>query len=131
MSEENVETVQRIYGDISAQLWGTGRELFDPDCEFDLTDAALGLIRGVEAAEEVLRAYWEAFEDFQTELTEVIHADEEHVVTAIRDGGRMKASGTDIWNRFFHVWTFRDGKVIRFSTHTDKSRALEAAGLRA
>jgi ketosteroid isomerase-like protein len=42
----------------------------------------------------------------------------------------MKASGTDIWNRFFHVWTFRDGKVIRFSTHTDKSRALEAAGLR-
>ena len=130
MSRENVEIVQRVYEGISAQLWGTDWELFDPDCEFDLTDAALGLVRGVEAAEAAGRAYWETFEDFQVELKEVLHADEEHVVTAVLDGGRVKVSGVEVWNRFVHVWTFRDAKIIRFSTHTDRNRALEAAGLK-
>jgi hypothetical protein len=31
--------------------------------------------------------------------------------------------------RFFDVRTFRDGRVVRLSIHTDKNRALEAAGL--
>ncbi len=34
-----------------------------------------------------------------------------------------------MWNRFFHVWTFGDGKIVRLSLHTDKNQALEAAGL--
>jgi ketosteroid isomerase-like protein len=83
----------------------------------------------VEATEEVIGGYWEMFEEFRVELTEVIYADQEHVVTAVRDGGWMKESGAEVWNRFFHAWTFRDGKVIRYSAHTDRSRALKAAGL--
>jgi len=31
--------------------------------------------------------------------------------------------------RFFDVRTFRDGRVVRLSIHTDMNRALEAAGL--
>ena len=58
------------------------------------------------------------------------HADEEQVVTCVRDGGRIKGSDAEVWNRFFHVWTFGDGKIVRLSIHTDKNRALEAAGLR-
>jgi ketosteroid isomerase-like protein len=60
----------------------------------------------------------------------VIHADETHVIAAVRDGGRMKGSDADVWTRFFDVVTFRNGKVLRLSAHLDKNRALEAAGLR-
>jgi len=130
MSEENVETVRRVYEGVNARL-EVPPELFDPDYEFDARDVApaIGLVRGREAATEALREYWETFEDFQVELQDVVHADEDQVVTAVRDGGRMRGSGAEVWNDLFHVWTFRDGKVVRISSHTDKNRALEAAGL--
>jgi ketosteroid isomerase-like protein len=88
------------------------------------------VIPGLEAAQEVLHDYWEAFEDFHVELEEVLHADEEQVVDAVRDGGGIRGSDAEVWNRFFHVWSFVDGKIVRLSIHTDRNRALEAAGLR-
>jgi ketosteroid isomerase-like protein len=90
----------------------------------------IGIVRGVEASQEAFLAYWETFEDFHADIKEVIHADEKRVVTAVRDGGRMKGSDAEVWNRFFHVWTFDDGKIVRISIHRDRTRALEAAGLR-
>ena len=30
----------------------------------------------------------------------------------------MKGSGAEVWNRLFHVTTFPDGKIVRFSSHT-------------
>jgi ketosteroid isomerase-like protein len=60
----------------------------------------------------------------------VIHADERHVVTAVRDGGRLKGSDAEVWNDFFHIWTFRDGKITRRSSHSERSQALRTAGLR-
>ena len=131
MSQENVEVVRRIYTEVSSH----GRapaDVFDPEYTLDLTDAKpdLGVLRGFDVAEAALREYWDTFEDFCVSLEEVIHADERNVVTAVRDGGRLAGSDSEVWNRFFHVWTFRDGKVLRRSSHHDLSRALEAAGLR-
>ena len=130
MSQENVEIVLRIYEEVSTN----GRppsEVFDPDYAVDLTHAApdLGVIHGVEASEAALAEYRETFDGFRIEVTEVIHADEDHVVTDVRDGGRLKGSDAEVWNRFFHVWTFRDGRVIGRSSHGERNRALDAAGL--
>jgi ketosteroid isomerase-like protein len=69
------------------------------------------------------------FDDFHIEIEEVIHADAKQVITRVRDGGRMKGSDSEVWNRFFHVWTFGDGKVVSLSLHIDRNQALEAAGL--
>ncbi len=131
MSQENVEIVRRAYEEVNANLEASD-ELFDPDYEFDARDVApdIGVVRGIDAAAEALREYWETFDNFHIELKAVLHADEEHVVTAVEDGGRMKGSDAEIWNRLFHAWTFRDGKIVRISSHTDKTRAFEAAGLR-
>ena len=131
MSQENVETVRRAYEGVNVRLEAP-RELYDPDYEMDATDVApdFGVLRGFEASRDALRSYWEMFEDFHVEVEEVIHADEDHVITAVRDGGRMRGSDAEVWNRFFHVTTFRDGKIVRVSIDTDRSRALEAAGLR-
>jgi len=131
MSQENVEVVRRIYSEVSSH----GRapaEVFDPDYALDLTNAKpdLGVLQGFEAAEAALREYWATFDKFHVDLEEIIHADDQHVVTAVRDGGRLRGSDAEVWNRFFHVWTFRDGKVVRRSSHADRQQALAAAGLR-
>jgi ketosteroid isomerase-like protein len=131
MSQQNVEIVKRAYEGVTATL-ELPPELFDSDWELDIRDVSaevVGVLRGLEAA-EAMRPYWETFEAFHVEIEEVIHADEVQVVDLVRDGGRMKGSDAEVWNRFFHVWTFRDGKVVRVSIHTDRSSALEAAGLR-
>ena len=41
----------------------------------------------------------------------------------------MRGTDAEVWNRFFHVWTFRDGRIVRLSVHTGRNRSLEAAGL--
>jgi ketosteroid isomerase-like protein len=131
MSQENVELVRRAYQLVNDGLEFLPRELFDPAYEFDARDVvpSYGVIRGYEAVKAALLEYWQTFEDFSLELKEVVHADEERVVTAVRDGGRIQDSDAEVWNDLFHVWTFRDGKVIRVSSHNEKNRALEAAGL--
>jgi ketosteroid isomerase-like protein len=130
MPEENVEKVRRAYEGVNTNQ-AVPEELLDPNYEFDATEVApgLGVVRGSDAAMEALREYWQMFDGFHVDLKEVVHADEEHVVTAVEDGGRMKGSDAEVWNRLFHVWTFRDGKVVRTSSHNDRQRALEAAGL--
>ncbi len=66
---------------------------------------------------------------FHVEPEQVLHADEERVVIAIRDGGRIAGSDKEVWNHFFHSWTLRTGKVVRLSSHTDRERALATVGL--
>jgi ketosteroid isomerase-like protein len=130
MSQENVELVRRIYEEVSASLV-LPRELFDPDCVTDWTQVSpdFGVLRGVDASQAALASYFETFENFHVAAEEIVHADEQRVITAVRDGGRIKGTDGEVWNRFFHAWTFRDGKVIRLSSHTDRDQALEAAGL--
>jgi ketosteroid isomerase-like protein len=38
-------------------------------------------------------------------------------------------TAAEVWNQFFHIWTLRDGRIVRLSIHTDRNRSLEAAGL--
>lgn len=130
MSEENVETVRRVYEGVNARLEAP-RELFDPGYEFDNTELWPDVVEvlGFEAAQEAMREYWETFEAYHVEIEEVIYADEGRVVDVVRDGGRMRGTDAEVWNRFFHVWTLRDGRIVRLSIHTDRNRSLEAAGL--
>jgi SnoaL-like domain len=76
-----------------------------------------------------VREYAAAFENWQIRPEEIVDAGD-HVFAAVRDGGRIKGAKTEIFNRFFHVFTFRDSKVVRFSSYLDRDEALEAAGLR-
>ena len=130
MSEENVETVRQVYEGVSARL-EVPRELFDPDYEFDNTELWPDLVEvlGFDDAQEAMREYWETFDAYRVEIDEVIYADAGRVVDVVRDGGRLKGTDAEVWNRFVHVWTLRDGRIVRLSVHTDRNRALEAAGL--
>jgi ketosteroid isomerase-like protein len=130
MSQENVEVVKRIYAEVSASRM-LPREPFDADCITDWSQVSpdFDVLHGVDASQDALASYFETFENFHVAAEDILHADERRVVTAVRDGGRIKASGAEVQNRFFHAWTFRNGKVIRLSSHIDRESALEAVGL--
>jgi ketosteroid isomerase-like protein len=107
------------------------RPPYDPSFEMDLSDIApdVGVVRGREVAASYMRDYEYSFEGFHVDLNEVIHASRKQVVTAVSDVGRIPGTDDEVSSERFHVWTFRDGKVVRFSSHLSRSRALEAAGL--
>ena len=129
MSEENVETIRRVYEGVTARLE------VPRSCSIrtmSSTTRSSGRISSKSwdlSAQEAMREYWETFEAYHVEIDEVIYADEGRVVDVVRDGGRMRGTDAEVWNRFFHVWTFADGRIVRLSIHTDRNRALEAAGL--
>ena len=129
MSQENVEIVSRIY-DVLNSRQAFPPQLFAPDCVTDWTDVAPDgqVLHGVDATQQALAQYFGTFDDFHV-TAEVLHADEHRVVTAIRDGGRIRGSGAEVWNHYFHAWTLRDGKVIRLSSHNGRAEALKAVGL--
>jgi ketosteroid isomerase-like protein len=131
MSQENVEIVRVTY-----EAFNRGESSlasFTTDLELDTTEVSPdgSIVRGAEAAESEMQAYWKTFDDFRVAVEEVIHADDECVVCVVRDRGRLPGSDAEISNRFFNVFSFRDGRIARLSFHTDRSRALEAAGLSA
>ena len=130
MSQENVEIVRRVHEEVVARP-EPPRELFAPDFEFDVREPSpdFGVLRGVDAALEALGEDWDTFEEFHSAIEEVIHADREQVVVEVSDRGRVKGSDSEISNRFFQVWTFAEGKIVRLAVHTDRNRALDAAGL--
>lgn len=43
--------------------------------------------------------------------------------------GLKTASGVGVEGRFAHLLSLRDGRVLRTEVYTDRSKALEAAGL--
>jgi len=129
MSEENVEIVRRVY-ETSSATRRLDPAVVDENVEVDASQIGGGTVtRGRDEAEKTLRDYWETFEEFSIELEELIHADEGRVVTLSRHGGRIRGGEGDVWQRFFDVWTLSGGKIVRLSTHTDRTSALEAAGL--
>lgn len=104
-------------------------ELFDPDVDYRsqvIPDAQVA--RGIEALRAFWRRWWGGFEDIDWTWEEVIDAGH-HVMTVSHWSGTGKASGVRVDTRFVHVWTFRDGKIVRYRDFPDRDAALRAAGL--
>jgi ketosteroid isomerase-like protein len=130
MSQENVEIVRRAYERVTASL-ELPLELYHQDMVLDARDVSpdFGVVRGREASQESLRGYWKMFDGYHAEMGEVIQASETSLVNSMLDHGRMRGSEAEIGNRYFHVWTFAEGRILRLSIHSDRNRALAAVGL--
>src|SRR5262245_18556702 len=131
MSEENVEVVRRSLHVLNDQGIQAALKLWHPEVEFDFSgvfpDGGAG--RGRDAFVEALSSYVGSFEQWRSEPTELIEVDPDRILAMVRDGGRMKGSDREIYNDFVHLWTIRDGLVVRWSGFSDRAAALEAAGL--
>jgi ketosteroid isomerase-like protein len=129
MSQENVELVQRMLDAWNRGDYDAALGFFDPDV---VVETALGAdIDGTyfgHAGLAKLMRFWGAFGSFHSDIEEWIPAG--HAVVALmHHHATGKHSGVDVDLRNWHVFTFRDGKIVRHAQFSTEARALEAAGL--
>jgi ketosteroid isomerase-like protein len=86
-----------------------------------------GVYRGLEAVRRAifdpLESEW--WDDFQAEPDELLDAGETVVVLG-RYRGHAKATGKPLDVPFAHVWSFRDGKAVRFRQFLDTAGWVDA-----
>jgi ketosteroid isomerase-like protein len=134
MSQENVETIRRIYErwlQDDASLF----DAIDPDIELNPDPAAdwVGvndIYRGHDGVRSYMAQVYEAFEDYRPEVEELLDAGDKVITLAI-EHGRGRGSGATVEARHTaHVWTMRANKAVRLDLYLDREEALEAVGLR-
>jgi ketosteroid isomerase-like protein len=130
MSQENVEVVRAQYDHLN-RLGEPKREDYASDTTFDATRLlGFGIYRDQDEFVAAWLQYRDTFDEWGIEVEEILDGHGGRVFAAVRDGGRVKASGAEVRSRFFHIWELRDGKIVAWTVFLDRSPALEAAGLR-
>jgi ketosteroid isomerase-like protein len=131
MSQENANVVRAVVDAQRRRDWQAFRRLYDPDIEWE--DASglwgdWGSRRGLEEVRDAWLTWFEAFEQVDFEIEELVEAGD-HVVAFIRASGRGRESGLVIDQRLPSVWTVRGGRVVRVRGYREAADALHAAGL--
>jgi ketosteroid isomerase-like protein len=68
--------------------------------------------------------------DWRVEIKELIEGSRDRVLLIGHVVARGKGSGTPVNQPIFTAVTVRNGKVARIEDHTERAKAVEAAGLR-
>jgi ketosteroid isomerase-like protein len=135
MSPENVEIVRRIYkeGLIDRDPKRLVDDFATPDIEYvdPPDDVDPGSRRGRTDVMLAMRRARQSFSEYEHELQESFDAGDT-VVAAVsfHATARVRNKPKVIQKEEAHVWTFRDGKIVRFENGRSLKDALEAAGLR-
>ena len=137
MSRENVATARLLFELFAKRDHERAFEYYDPEIVWEATEAPEGVsdIAGTYEGHDGVRIYWrrwlEAWSDIDFELEDVIDAGDE-VVALIRNQrqwGRHSGIATEM-PPYGLVFTFRDGKVVRWRSFADQESALAAVGLK-
>ena len=130
MSQDNVRTIEAIY-----EEWGAGRfrrldDLYDPHVTFVLRPEFpdSGVYLGPEEIGRYMRHFLEPWTQIKISAEEIIDAGDS-VLVAVRQHGAGRGSGLETELRYFHAWSFRGAKVIRWEGIRDRRDALAAVGL--
>ncbi len=77
---------------------------------------------------EAVRHYWGTWDEYAIDPIEFIDVGQSVVIT-VRERGRGKTSGVPVERQQTQVWTFRNGRIVRWELFGERADALEAAGL--
>ena len=114
-----------------ANSLGAALDIYDPDFEIDASRVDMpgfGIFHGLEGMRKLWRAWieeWERYSWTQTNWSEI----GDHVIADVRIRATGKSSGADVVWDHCQVWTFRDGRVVRWLLANDRTEALKAVGL--
>jgi ketosteroid isomerase-like protein len=129
MSRENVKLVKDLYEAWNRSGGVPQLELMDPGIEVVVSGGlGDGIYRGHAGISEVLESFWDYFADHRIDVEELVPAGQDVVVT-VHYYGRGKTSGVEVDMRHWHVWTLRDGKLVRWKVLNTRREALEAVQL--
>jgi ketosteroid isomerase-like protein len=126
------ELVRALYEAIDERDYEAGFALLDDEFEWLEPERALfGRVhRGQDQVREAIETLLEVFDEFTIEPEE-FHEYGQHVAVAIRQRVRGGASGVEVEIRIGHLWTVKDGRMIRlqvFAAREDARKAAELAG---
>jgi ketosteroid isomerase-like protein len=134
-SEENVEIVRRIYTE--GLIDRDPRRLVDhfatPDIEYvdPPDDVDPSNRHGRTEVMLALRRARQSFSQYRHELHELFDVGDTVVAAVSFHATARRGSKSEVIQKEqAHIWTLRDGKVIRFENGRNLKEALEAAGLR-
>jgi ketosteroid isomerase-like protein len=130
VSQAEIETLRTGYAAFNR---GERESLFaaaHPDFEFKTADRFTnpGTYRGVETLMSFFDDLFAPFEQVTAEPTKLVDRGDR---IAVLLHVRLKPHGSDavLENRIGHLWTFRDGKVLRLEIFPEREKALEAIGM--
>ena len=83
---------------------------------------------GRDAVIKASSHYWGTWDHYRVEAEEIIGPGPS-VVVILHEYGRGKGSGAPFDQRHPQLWTFRNGRIIRWESLPSRAEALEAAGL--
>ena len=131
MSEENVELARRV-----VHAWNEGGaevilQYLDPEIEWHAPRESMepGNYRGHAGVRDYLGRLGAVFPERRAEPLDVIDVDAERVISVVRLIARSEKFGTEIDAEWAWLIKVRDGKAMEVWMFTDRSQALEAAGL--
>ena len=127
--QEDIETLRGVYDEWARGEFGNVA-VFDPEIEFvfGVGVPERGTYTGIEAMRNAFRGWLESWRDLRFELEELIPAGD-RIVAAYHETGIGRSSGIRTELHGCHIWTMRNGKVVRLEIHASRAAALEAAGL--
>ena len=129
MSEENAETVRRMWEAFLAADFQTALSFYAPDVEWDGTNLPDGQVgRGHEAILDHVTRWAETWDDWTVEVERIVEAGSDKVIVFMRERGQSD-SGLTMDERHSELYTLRNGKIVRRQGFSDPGQALEAAGL--
>jgi ketosteroid isomerase-like protein len=118
------------YEAFSRGEWDSVLREAHPDIELITTDRVTnpGTYRGVDDIRRFFEDLFAPFEEVVAEPEEFLERGDQIVVLVVVRS-RPRGSSAFIENRIGHLWTMRDGQVVRFQIFPEREKALEAAGL--
>jgi ketosteroid isomerase-like protein len=139
MSRENVELVRRLYDAVAARDSETVLAIYHSDLVWDHThnSGLAGLMagqsrvyRGHDGLRRWSRDFYEALQDVQAELVDVVDLEEDQVLVVLNYRAKGRGSGLDF--EFTHlagIFTIAKDQVIRADWYRNEAEALAAAGI--
>jgi ketosteroid isomerase-like protein len=128
MSRRNMETICAFYERWDREEVPGFSELLAGDAEFVSPPGAIapGGRRGPTGFASVRRAVGDRFGSFSHEIRDFRDAGEQVLASVV-----FRAEGTDIGDRVeqreFHVWTLRDGQIVRLAWFHSLDEALNTS----
>ena len=128
MSRENVKLARRSLdafarGDLKAAL-----DAADPGIVAARVHPDAAVFHGHDGLLRMVSDWAEGFSEWSYINEEFIDAGD-HVVVRQRQRGVGAESGVPVEDDYWLVYTFEDGKIVRFEVYADREQALSSAGL--
>jgi ketosteroid isomerase-like protein len=132
VSQENVEAVRAGFSALAQGGVEAASAFWREDINWRAMEGApddVGEMHGIEAVRRYVQDWYEMFDDFTSELEEVLDVGGDQVVAVVHNAGRAKLSGVPTELRYAAVYTIADGKFVRAREYATRTEALKAVEL--